>query len=86
MTTLTASANTFTRGSNVSKPVSSFTTKTMRHISHPSTQKNVTLSYQQKIDWRRLTSVWYGSLMGSETLEIYMYSSLTVWKESIDKQ
>ena len=49
-------------------------------------QKNVSLSYPHKIDWRRLTRVWYGSLMGSETLEIYIYSSLTVWRQSINRQ
>ena len=42
----------------------------------------VTLS----IDWRRLSYVWYGLLMGSETLEIYRYSSLTVCRQSIDRQ
>ena len=55
-------------------------------ISDNPRQKNVSLSYPHKIDWRRLTSVWYGSLMGSETLEIYIYSSLTVWRQSIDRQ
>ena len=70
-----------------SKPVSGFTTKTMRHTRHPPTQ-NITLSYPHKIDWRRLTYVWYGSLKGSETLEIYIhvYSSLTVWRQSIGGQ
>ena len=61
------------------------TTKTMRHIRHPPT-KNVTLSHRHKIDWRRFTNVWYGSLMGSETLEIYIYSLLTVWRQSIGRQ
>ena len=54
MTTLTLSAKSLTGGPNASKPVSSFTTKTMRHIRHPPT-KNVTLSYPHKIYWRRLT-------------------------------
>ena len=49
-------------------------------------QKNVTLSYPHKIDWRRLTNVWYGSFKGSETLIIYIYSLLTVWRQSIDRQ
>ena len=44
------------------------------------------LSYPHKIDWRRLTNVWYGSFTGSETLEIYIYSSLTVWRQSINRQ
>ena len=35
---------------------------------------NVTLSYPHKIDWHRLTNVWYGLFMGSETLEIYIYT------------
>ena len=46
--------------------------------------KNVTLSYPHKIDWSRLTNVWYGSFKGSETLEIN--SSLTVWRQSIARQ
>ena len=37
MTTLTPSVKFFKRGTNASKPVSSFTTKTMRHIRHSST-------------------------------------------------
>ena len=65
--TLTPSAKSFTGGANASKPVGSFATKTMRHIRHPPT-KNVTLSYLHKIDWRRLTNVWYGSFTRSETL------------------
>ena len=44
MTTLTPSVKSFTGGTNALKPVSSFTTKNMRHIRHPPT-KNVTLSY-----------------------------------------
>ena len=48
--------------------------------------KNVMLSYTNKIDGRRLTNVWYGSFTGSETLEMYIYSSLTVWRQSIDRQ
>ena len=60
MTTLTPSAKSFTGGPNASKPDSSFTTKTMRLIRHPTFHKNnVTLSYPHKIDWRRLTNVWY---------------------------
>ena len=89
MTTLTASAKSFTGGPNALKSVSSFTTQTMRHIRQPtpsSPTKNVTLSYPHKIDWRRLTSVWYVSLIVSETLKIYIYSSLTVWRQSIDRQ
>ena len=65
MTTLTPSAKSFTGGPNASKPVDSFTTKTMRHIrhSHPPTPppKSVTLSYPHKIDWRRQTNDWYVS-------------------------
>ena len=76
----------FYRRPNSSKHVSNFTTKTMRHIRHPPCTKNETLSYPHKIDWRRLTNVWYGSFRGSETLEIYIYSSLTVWRQSIDRQ
>ena len=72
MTALTPYENFFTGGTNASKPVSSFTTKTMRHIRLPP-RKNVTLSYPHKIDWRRLANVWYGSFTGSETLEIYIY-------------
>ena len=79
MTTLTASAKSFTGGPNASKPVSSFTIKTMRHIRHPHTKN------PHEIDLRRLTSVWYGSLMENETLEIYIYGSLTVWRQSIDR-
>ena len=88
MTTLTPSVKSFTGGPNASKPVSRFTTKTMRHIRHPhhTHTKNVTLSYPHKIDWHRLTRVWNSSLMGSETLEIYIYSWLTVWRQSIDRQ
>ena len=87
MTTLTPSAKSFTREPNASKPVSSFTTKTMMHIRHPPPQKtNVTLSYLHKIDRRRPANVWYGSCTGSETLEILIYSSLTVWRQSIDRQ
>ena len=82
MTTLTPSAKSLTGGTNASKPVSSFTTKTIRHTRHPThpppPKKNVTLSYLHKMDWRKLTNVWYGSFMGSETLEIYLYTSLTV--------
>ena len=85
MTILTRSAQSFTEELNASKPVSSFTTKTMGHIRHPPT-KNLTLSYPHKIDWRRLTNDWYGSFNGSETLEIYIYSTLTVWRQSIDRQ
>ena len=52
MTTLTPSAKSFTGEPNASKPVSSFTTKTMRHIRHlpppPPQKKNVTLSYPHK--------------------------------------
>ena len=77
MTTLTPSAKSFTGGSNASKPVSSLKTKTLRHK---------TLSYPHKIDQRRLTNVRYGSFTGSETLEIYIHSSLTVWRQSIDRQ
>ena len=84
MTTLTPSAKLFTGGPNDSKPVSSFTAKTMRHIRHPPYTKNVTLSYPHKIDWHRLTNVCYGSLKGSKTLIIY--SLLTVWRQSIDRQ
>ena len=72
-TTLAPSAKSFTGGPNASKPVSSFTTQTMRHIRHPP-KTNVTLSYPHKIDWRRLTNVWYGSFTGSETLE-YKYTA-----------
>ena len=85
MTTLTPSAKSLTGGPNASKPVGSFTTETMRHIRHPPT-KNVTLLYPHKLDWRRLTNVWYGAFTGSETLKIYIYSSLTVWRQSIDRQ
>ena len=87
MTTLTPRANSFTGEPNASKPVSSFPTKTMRHFKHPQPPPppNVTLSYPQKIDWRRLNNVWYGSFTGSETLEIYIYSSLTVLRQSIDE-
>ena len=84
MTTLTASAKSFTGRTNASKPVSSFTIKTMRHIRHPHTKKCNVID-PHEIDWRRLTSVWYGSLMENETLEIYIYGSLTVWKQSIDR-
>ena len=66
MTTLIPSAISFTGGPNVSKSVSSFTTKTMRHIRHPP-PKNVTLSYPHKTYWCRLTNVLYGSFMGSDT-------------------
>ena len=44
------------------------------------------MSYFHKIDRRRLTNVWFGSFKGSETLGIYIYSSLTVWRQSIDIQ
>ena len=91
MTTLTPSAKDFTGGPNASKPVSSLTTKTMRLTRYPPPHKHthtryVTLLYPYKIDYRRLTNVWYGSFKGSETLEIYIYSSLTVWRQSIDRQ
>ena len=76
MTTLISSAKSYTGGPNTSKPVSSFTTD-MRHIRHPPT-KNVTLSYPHK------NNVWYGSFKGRETLEICIYSSLTVLRQSID--
>ena len=36
----------------------------------PPQKKNVTLSYPHKIDWGRLTNVWYGSFTGSGMLEI----------------
>ena len=39
MTPLTPSVKLFTGGPNASKPVSSFTAKTMRHIRHPPPQK-----------------------------------------------
>ena len=84
MTTLIPSAKSLHRGTNASKPASSFTTKTMRHIKHPPL-KNVTLSYPHKTYWRRLTNVWYGSFTGSET-QLYIYSSLTVWRQFIDIQ
>ena len=48
--------------------------------------KNVTLSYPHKIEWRIVSIVWYGSFAGSETLEIDIYSPLTVWRQSIDRQ
>ena len=82
---MTPSAKSFTEGPNASKPVSIFTTKTMRHTRHPH-HKNVTLSYPHKIDWRRLTNVWYGSFTGSEALKIYICSSLTVWRQTIVRQ
>ena len=41
MTTQTASAKSFTGDPNAWKPVSSFTTKTMRHIRHPPQKCNV---------------------------------------------
>ena len=85
MTTLTPSAKSFTGGPNALKPVGSFTTKTMRHIWHPP-HKKCNVSYQHKIDWRRLTNVWYGSFTGSETLEIYIYSSPTVLLETVHRQ
>ena len=76
MTTLTASVKSFTEGTNASKPVSSYTTKSMRHIRHFPTpaspsKKLEMLSYSHKIDCTRLTNVCYGSFMGSETLETY---------------
>ena len=57
----------------------------MRHIGHPPPppNENVTLSYPHKTYWRRLTKVWYGSFTGRET---QIYSSLTVWRQSIDNQ
>ena len=65
MTTLTPCVKSFTGGTNASKPVSSFTTKSMRHIRHTTTppppppqKKNEILSYPHKIEWRRLTNVW----------------------------
>ena len=85
MTTLTPSAKSFTGGPNASKPVSSYTTKQAYQAS-PTHTRYVTLSYPHEIDCRRLTNVWYGSFKGSETLEIYIYSSLTVWRQSIDRQ
>ena len=89
MTTLAPSVKSFTDGPNASEPVNGFTTKTKGHIRHPPPpppqKKNVTLSYPHKTDWRRLTNVWYDSFTGSETL-IYIYSSLTVWRQSIDRQ
>ena len=59
MTASIASVKYFAGGPNASKPVSCFTTKTMRHIRHPPPpkKKNVTLSYPHKIDWRRLTHI-----------------------------
>ena len=82
MTTLTQSAKSFTGGPNALKLVSSFTAKTMGHIRHPLHKKcNVIIP-----TWRRLTNVWYGSFTGSETLLIYIFSSLTVWRQSIDRQ
>ena len=75
MTTLTPSVKFFTGGTNASKPVSSYTTNTMRHIRHfptpTSPLKSEMLSYPHKIDCTRLTNVCYGSFMGSETLETY---------------
>ena len=82
--TLTPSTKSITGGPNASKPVSSFTTKTEAYQAFPT--KNVTLSYPHKIDWCRPTYVWIGSFTGSETLEIYIYSSVTVWRQSIDRQ
>ena len=53
----------------------------MRHIRHlPHKKCNII------IPTRRLTNVWYGLFKGSETLEIYIYSSLTVWRQSICRQ
>ena len=67
----------FYRRSKCLKANPSFTTKTMRHIRlspipPPKHQQKQMLSYQHKIDWRRLTYVCYGSFMGSETLETYI--------------
>ena len=84
-TSKTQSLKSFTGGPNASKPVSSFTAKTMRHIRHPP-QKNVALLYPHKIDWRRLINVWYGSLMGSETLEIYIHIQFTDSLETVHRQ
>ena len=71
MTTLTPIVKSFIGGSNASKPVSSYTTKTMRHIRHSPTptslQKLEMLSYPHKIDWSRLSNVCYGSFMESDT-------------------
>ena len=73
MTTLTPSVNLFKGETNASKPVSTFTTKTMRHISHSSTppppnkkqnekgtKKLEMLSYPHKINLHILTNVCYG--------------------------
>ena len=70
MTTLTPSVKYFTGGTNAPKPVSSYTTRTMRHIRH-SPKKLEMLSYPHRIDCTRLTIVCYGSFIGSETLETY---------------
>ena len=85
MTKLTQSAKSLTGGPNASKPVSSFTTKTMRQIRHPAPPQKNSNVIKHKTYWRRLTNVWYGSLTGSET-QTYIYSSLTVWRQSIQRQ
>ena len=68
ITTLTTSVKSFTGGASASTPVSSYTTKTMRHIRHSHTPlKLEMLSDPHKIDRSRLTNVCHGSFMGSET-------------------
>ena len=79
MATLTPSPKSFTGRPNASKPFSSFTTD-MIHIRHPPTKM---LLYHIHI---RLSNAWYGLFKGSETLEICIYSSLIVWRQSIDIQ
>ena len=45
--------------------------------------KNVTLSYPHTKDWHRPTHVRYGSFTGKETLQRYIYSSLTVHRQTV---
>ena len=82
ITTLAPSVNFFKGGSNASKPVCSFITKTMRNTRHSSTapppqiKTNEMLSYPHKINWRTLTNVCYGSFTGSMTLETYFFKTV----------
>ena len=87
MTTLTPKCEIFYRRTKWLKASQYVHNPKLWGISNiPPPTKNVTLSYPHKIDWRRLTYVSYGSFTGSETLKIYIYSSLTVRRQSIHRQ
>ena len=95
ITTLTPSVIFFKGGTNASKPVSSFTTKTMRNTRYSSTappppppprKTNEMLSYPHKITWRILTNVCYGSFTGSKILETYILRQFTYSLETVHRQ